>query len=188
MFHFTLPLTIVIPIRFNQIIQELRQGVTRKFTEFSKGITFFASERQELRWPIYHRDLSCGTTAQKFVKTKFGPDMGPAISRCYIERLIYDEIFQNELGYHYVSHKLELDEVARHYDKFFPRANLRVKLRFLNNLVPISVDIITSDTFEKYTKTLDASGNYNDIVFCKKEESMKIYEKFQAFESEKEWI
>ena len=83
--------------------------------------------------------------------------MRPVISRCYIERLIYDEIFQNELGYQDVSHKLELDEVARHYDEFFPRANLRVKLRFLNNLVPISVDIITTDTFEKYTKTLETT-------------------------------
>jgi hypothetical protein len=175
---------IVINIRFNAIVDELTQRVTRTFTEFSKGITFFDHEHH----------ASCGTknlaTAQKFLKTKFGPDMGPAISRCYIERLIYDEIFQNELGHQDIQHKLELDEVSRHYDKYFPGTNLRVRIRFLPNLVPISVDIITDDTIEKYTKTLNVNGDYNDVVFCEKQElrgNRNSFDKFQTFAGEAPW-
>lgn len=184
---------IVIPIRFNQIIAGLIEGVTRTFTELSKGITFFQSEQQQLRWPVYHRDVSCGTkhlaTAQKFVKTKFGPDMAQAISRCYIERLIYNEIFQNELGYQDIPHKIELDDVARHYDKYFPHSNLKVKIRFFHHM-PITVDVITNDIIEKYTKTLDVNGNYNDIVFCEKQERFgdkNSYVKFQTFAAETQW-
>lgn len=185
---------IVIPIRFNAVINGLAQEVTQTFTEFSKGITFFQSEHQQLRWPVYHRDVSCGTrnlrTEQKFVKTKFGPDMGFAIARCYIERLMYDEIFQNNLGYQDIPHKLELDDVSRHYDKYFPHSNLRVRIRFLQNLVPISVDIITKDAIEKYTKTLDVNGNYNAIVFCKRQEldgDRNSYDKIQSFDAEAQW-
>lgn len=35
---------------------------TKIFTEFCKGITYFNNEVQKDKWPIYHRNVSCGNS------------------------------------------------------------------------------------------------------------------------------
>jgi hypothetical protein len=93
--------------------------VTRLFTDFIKGVTFFANEKVN-EAPIYHRLSSCGT-GQATLSAKFqrplSLDSGiQNISRlrlCFIEREIYNQIYKKILGSQDTKHLLELERTAR---------------------------------------------------------------------------
>lgn len=79
---------------------------TQVFESFIKGITYFAHELDPKAKPVYHRLYSCGTASQEHRHGNLICSEGltaaelrrrrPLIERCYIERLIYDQIYQHE--------------------------------------------------------------------------------------------
>lgn len=101
-------------------------GITKVFEEFIKGITYFSDEiENKKRIPIYHRAASCGDSSENFKKRylqcyknnngvlhKTLPEImcelpisdeivletkRKHISKCYLERLIYDKIYTNSI-------------------------------------------------------------------------------------------
>jgi hypothetical protein len=79
---------------------------TRTFEAFIKGITYFASEHDDHARPAYHRLYSCGPSNQAYREGNLICSEGlsaaelrrrrPLIERCYIERLVYDQIYKHE--------------------------------------------------------------------------------------------
>ena len=83
-------------------------GITQVFEDFVKGITYFSDELEnKKKIPIYHRVASCSNSSEDFkkkylqcyqndneltLKTK-----RDHISKCYLERLIYDKIYLNSI-------------------------------------------------------------------------------------------
>jgi hypothetical protein len=83
-------------------------GITKVFEEFIKGITYFSDELEnKKRIPIYHRAASCGNSSENFKKRYLQcykdnneivlETKRKHISKCYLERLIYDNIYKNSI-------------------------------------------------------------------------------------------
>lgn len=183
------------PINYNQHIEYFERKVTRMFTEFAKGITYFDFEFQPDRNPVYHRNASCGSanlgSAFRFSKTLFGPNMEEYVKRCLIERLIYDRIYEHTLRLQDLGHKKELQSVTIIYDSYFP--NLSVRINTIDYSVDgqptyVSIGYYNNDSLvieETYSKDVGDSD-----VFCTKtnHKNNKYYEKIQTFSRVEDWI
>jgi len=154
------------------------RGITRLFTEFIKGITYFADQETSAETPVYHRLFSCGpkgdpayrenhlvcleglTARQRMARR-------PLIERCYIERLIYDALFQHEnvgtpvsrsdvsrttVPHHdrnsdveYASqdegHLFRLDLTRRDFETCFPEIKIDLEVQY-NDGFPTGVTIV----------------------------------------------
>ena len=190
---------IYIHIRYNAIIESLQRDATKYFTEFAKGITYFRSEKQELRDPVYHRNASCGSKNQKsymrFTKERFGPDKSHYVYRCLLERLIYDKIYENTLRLQDLGHKHELETVQRIYDEYFPVNSLKIKkLEYIGEMPYLLIvghyfqDSLIGE--ERYVRYIDGSNQYQPQVDCEKEDilAQKRYEKVQTYDGPTDWI
>lgn len=181
-------------IRYNQHIEHFERKVTRMFTEFAKGITYFDFEFQPERNPIYHRNASCGSarmgSAFRFSKTLFGPRMDEYIKRCLIERLMYDRIYEHTLRLQDIGHKKELQNITIIYDKYFPNLSVKINaIDYSENGHPTYVSIgyynkdslVIEETFSKDIGDTD--------VFCTKTDykNNKYYEKKQTFSKVEDW-
>lgn len=182
-------------MKYNRTIKVLEQEVTKTFTEFTKGITFFRSEFQDERYPNYHRDASCGSKNQKsyqrFVKTLYGPKNDEYIKRCLIERLIYDKLYEGHLRLQDIAHTYELQEVKILYEKYFPNLSLKISMiNYNDEKKPVSVSIEYHNKdglaiLERYSKPID-----NADVYCIKQyyQIEEYYEKIQNFDNHADWI
>ncbi len=185
---------IFIPMGYNDYWSRKERNAIKKFTEFCKGITYFLSEFQIERYPIYHRNASCGsrrlTSNVRFVKTLYGPNMSEYIKRCVIERKIYDMVWTHDVGLQDLPHKYELEKVQRIYETYFPDEIVKVAHLDFDVGIPIRVQF---DTYSKNTiivsEIYEKSRN-SENVYCFKKDyiSNKFYEKIQTFDSKQEWI
>lgn len=86
-------------------------AITHTFMEFIKGITYFDNQANAFpqRHPIYHRIYSCGDgtdafRAQQLRCRQYGmpseerDEVKARIFRCYVERLIYDNMYRSMHG------------------------------------------------------------------------------------------
>ena len=184
---------IYITTNFKDIIGSRTDFITETFTEFCKGITYFQSE---LQWPIYHRNLSCGServnSDYKFIKTLYGPYNSFMLKLCYIEREIYNKIYIQNLELQNLGHNLELQRVKRILNNYFPYQNINVNIIFSNNY-PTKIIIETQDNEyntldrEIYTRTLNSNNNYDDNVQCFREKDGINYTKIQTFSNIQQW-
>jgi hypothetical protein len=186
---------------FMQIIKQKQANVTQLFAEFAKGVTYFATEFQELRRPIYHRDVSCGSalvkSELKFVKTLFGPDKSKYVERCLIERQIYDELYRQILGFQNIGHLLEIKTIENIYQSLSPNTSVDARVAFHpERRLPNSLTLTWSDdsgltSIEVFRRRLDASRDaYDPIVECTRYDvtNKRVFMKRQTFESEvDEW-
>ena len=183
---------IYIAMNYNKIAKERQMFVTKTFTEFSKGITYFSKDKQEGRHPSYHRNASCGserlTSERKFSRTRYGPKMHKAIEFCLIERLLYDQIFRHVIGYQDLGHSHELETVRRIYDSYYPENNLKIEVAYLQNKPFIIKIVYNNNLDERYTKTIKQDGTYDNNVDCKRQENGELYVKTQSFDSEEKWM
>jgi len=161
--------------------------------KFLKGITYFENESNLREWPVYHRDESCGTKLEN-VYTKFGTeDKKHLLEKCYIERLIFDSIYQHIL---HKQDKLELKKVEQLWETFFPDKSIEVNIGYDDFGNPNILSIYTT----MKNKTISIQELYiteNDIVKCekvtyrnRKNGSPFLIEKLtktQTFASEKPW-
>jgi len=170
---------IYIKLDYNKYLENRQKFVTTIFTEFAKGITYFKTELQESRFPVYHRNASCGTknvtTQTKFAKTLFGPDKSKYVQRCYIERMLYDNIYNHIIGLQDIGHMVELRIITQIYEKYFPEKTSKLNIIY-NNDFPISLTIdfynkkntITNimDKKIEFYKKLKLNNSYEDNVIC----------------------
>ena len=83
-----------------------RADIPALFAEFIRGITYFQNEEEQVeKRPLYHRLYSCGERGDSMYAalhrcngTQSDDDRRVAeerITKCYIERLIFDEIYKH---------------------------------------------------------------------------------------------
>jgi len=164
-------------------------GITHVFEDYIKGITYFSDELEnKKKIPIYHRAASCGNSSEDFRKKYlqcYNTDIPEEIEKkkehifkCYLERLIYDDMFKNlteqELKQN-KGHIFQLSERAKNFNKSFNNIELNIDIKYKNNF-PIILDInYLKNNFlfkkEMFMKTtyIDDYGNtrYYEDVFHK---------------------
>ena len=163
--------------------------ITHVFEDFIKGITYFSDELEnKKKIPIYHRAASCGNSTEDFRKKYlqcYNTDIPEEIEKkkehifkCYLERLIDDNMFKNltepELKQN-KGHIFQLSERAKNFNKCFNNIELNIDIKYDNNF-PIILDInylknnllIKKEIFMK-TTYIDDYGNtrYYEDVFHK---------------------
>ena len=188
--------------------------VTVIFKEFIKGITYFEAPVDNQSQPIYHRALSCGpkkgsedfrknnlqcTPAQDMLTRE---DIKKRTETCYIERLIYDELWKEQAlffprtvdeepgqdkGHEDYLHQ----EVHEDYKTCFPNHTIKVTLEF-SGMYPIKATIVKifrnrETSVEIYKKDI-VVPNYVNLVECSKQTAKCRYSKVQDFQVERNWL
>ena len=189
--------------------------VTRIFKEFVKGITYFKPEkiathaaagaREE---PIYHRKRSCGTGLLS-LKAKFQKPVSEGTASanrdrlriCYIERQIYNQIYQFVLTLQNIPHKLELDKTERLCDRLCG-VSISVDVTFDKEVkLPNFVKITYSTTLDRKLTRIErlelcdtnhcetfAKNPNSGVVDCQKIQNGVYYTKRQTYAKEAPWM
>lgn len=176
-------------------------GVTRVFGEFVKGITFFSDEiENKLNIPIYHRAASCGDSSEDFRKKYLRcyqedepfiiEQKRQHIYKCYIERLIFDDMFIHSFTHFQDNinlpieqnkgHKFQLTERANNFNSCFLSIKIKIELKYKDNF-PITLIIYFLDNNGKIIQTelferilhYDVYGNgcYSENVYYTKKDN-----------------
>jgi hypothetical protein len=166
---------------------------TKLYNEFCKGITYF-NGTEVTEAPYYYREDSCGLKIQNYLEKfkitasdKKKASKLKALKKCYIDRLIYDAIYNQILHMQDIQHLYELQNISRLFQDYF-NESINVKLKYRNMIYPYEVEIINtkadgSTSIERYQKE-------EDIVNCTKiviDNFPSKYIKRQSFEKEEEW-
>jgi hypothetical protein len=163
---------------------------------------------------LYHRLASCGPIDEKH-RSKFANNTNnnerklvkKRVETCYIERLIFDEIYKNQTLFfpHTAAYKkhsqddghvnwLEND-IKKDYKACFPSMPINVQVSGYIQSMPTCLEISRFKngrlaSVEKYRKQVDADKKYDDFVECylttynpQKSEKRKI----QEFEKKSKW-
>lgn len=169
---------------------------TQILEKFIQGITYFQDQNRGQRVPIYHRLASCGPGTETFRKMnnqchdgqnkKKRAENKQAIERCYIERLVFDEIYKRielflpgeEVSQDH-GHLHWLDEETKgDFESCFPNVKIKILVDFTKHLrldMPSALTIIrvvagSHKSTTKYIKNtiLEADGSvkYGIDVDC----------------------
>jgi hypothetical protein len=149
--------------------------VARFFIKIISGLTYFNSQNLiPNQYPIYHRNASCGSNIIK-LKDKFTllstnsslekTNKRQALKICYIERLIYNEVFKYFLGdYQDLEHNFERGDTEALFTQYFPYDNYKVYIFTEDNMIRIVHRIVK----EKDNAKLNLSYNSkrkNSIIY-----------------------
>ena len=178
---------------FNNIFKiktrQLPIGITKIFEKFIKGITYFENEKENKeKVPIYHRIASCGNSSEDFRKKYLQcypnnnnqtiKEKQMHIYKCYIERLIYDNMFKNHSLFfpeklnntninQNQGHKYQLSERAKNFNSCFLGMKIAIDVEYKGQY-PVKLIVYTRKNKEllkkeTFIKTLgkDALGNIN---------------------------
>jgi hypothetical protein len=121
------------------------QQITLVFKEFIKGITYFRNQKDSQDHPIYHRLASCGEAfnicTNKTAKEK--RRVKKIIERCYLERLIYNEIYINQTinEDQDKAHIHWLEQTRQDFQTCFPRLDLKVSIDSWEDIFPTKLRI-----------------------------------------------
>jgi hypothetical protein len=185
-----------------QVQKRLSYLPTLLFNKFIEGITYFHQDTTDER-PVYHRELSCGaqdlTSQYKFVdamKIKTKPLQERLLIKkfvrtCFIERLIYDSIYNNTFHQQDLGHLHELKTVEQIYEKYYRYHDLELRVRYDDDNYPIMLSI-TETTPELTKKETYTVSRKHDRVLCTQnhwsKDGLVRYEKVQTFKQEEPWI
>jgi len=129
-----------------------RKIVTNIFNEFVRGITYFTTDPPGTIYddPIYHRDNACPPNNMPNLvcdSTGMTPDdIKKRMYTCYVERLIYDEIWLQIYGMQQNSGHLDwLLSTKKAFQKCFPHTTISVFVRIIDS-IPDNVIITIEDT------------------------------------------
>lgn len=207
--------------------------VTRVFDDFVKGITYFEFENPAQQ-PIYHRLHACGNGTDPFrqqyhqckksmfefdgkIKTqscvgvaaqrhnrKTKKDVQTRITKCYLERMIYDRLYRDlELtfdkepeqdGGHL--HRMQLTK--EDFESCFPKTRFDIDIEY-DNMLPYKLTIV------RYVKDKEVSREvyvkrivfdkvfggkmYYEVVECYKHVGNRTYKRLQGFGARpKRWV
>ena len=143
-------------------------------TRFCQGITFFANNGGR---------NSCGPLSGINRTNKY------FVKNCYIERMIYNYIYNHVFYEQDIGHMHELKNIERIYQDFYKNENLAIQVIFSSDQLHPHQLIITTTKLndqpivEIYTKPYDT-----EIVDCIKYIGSQKYEKTQTFLKESNWI
>lgn len=193
---------------------------TNAFERFTPGISWFASEPKDpSEKPSYHRGASCGPKSmllEEYERTRRcsssqSPNTRNAnkarIFKCYMERLIYDKIYERYNlilpgGLEYQGAQDDGHEkrlVTTHHDfvTCFPTTKLLVDVTFDERDIPFCLvvrvieddgDDVLNETTETYVKSMGLTfAAYGPLVQCRREvkssnqESPNVVYKIQTF-------
>ena len=153
---------------------------TRIFNYFIRGITYFRNERLINENPLYHRPLSCGSRTlpidKKFKITNLSEntaeDRRLAMQQCYIERRIYDILYEKIIGEQDFAHAMELVKMERLYQEMYGFSLPSVKIMaYKNSIEPIRLHIDFSlrhsETYQKTEGIVKATKREGAQYFCK---------------------
>ena len=184
--------------------------ITYIFEKFIKGITYFKKEYEPVV-PIYHRLYSCGPYEDTYrlgnlvctynLSRAQLNKRKALIERCYIERLIYNELFVHESLYfpekgfdehnQDEGHLFRMDLTLKDFQTCFPNTIIKVKIDYEDSF-PYKLEIFKNDTKLIYIKSyvINPHGGkeYNDLVDCIKEENGKKYMKTSLFDLQSKFI
>ena len=100
------------------------RGITILFDQFIRGITYFEHEQQASAMPVYHRLFSCGPGDDAFRETSIvcrsnvtkadKKQRQLKIMKCYVERLVYDELYRHEAFHFNTTGSDELAQDSQH--------------------------------------------------------------------------
>lgn len=162
-------------------------NITNVFREFIKGITYFKYQDGEYRKdPVYHRLFSCGDGKHSFRtelkitmnKTKL-KDVSDRIKTCYIERLIYQELylknkkFKLNTSSEYSSpkqdkgHSFWLNQTNNDFNTCYPDINIKITLKYIQSRLTIPnylmIRYFHKDkliSVEEYNKVINLGNDY----------------------------
>ena len=180
---------------------------TKIFAAFCKGITFFNGDTI-LETPPYHRSDSCGTKALPFnekftINARDSPKTTGAkksyLRKCYIERMIYNKIFENTLYRQNVQHMNELKLIERLFQDYHPGESISIDITYERYIYPVNVDITTRintvKSAESFSKSFDNDKNYESNIHVQKivtnrqhHKQVHIYNKVQRYEQEMPYV
>jgi hypothetical protein len=175
-----------------------RTKVTKLFNEFIKGITYFSNESVfDVKQPAYHRNgacppkgsqnIECLLTNNATIKTKKKKE----IRKCYIERLIYDNLWTRLIfSSQDIEHITWLEKTKKAYETCFPNIDIYIDVLFdEQNHIPCRLKIYEGDIEEIYEKRYDiTSHSYVYPVDCIRTESNgNIKRKQSTFDNEGAW-
>jgi len=192
-------------------------GITLLFEEFIKGITYFRKQVDPSNpVPIYHRFMACGNGSEEFrnnnniclqgMSRAERKERKALIKRCYIERLVYNEMYKHEslhfplVGTNAFSqdegHVFRIGMTLTDFQTCFKDQDFKVSLEW-DSMYPVKLTIdqliknklVSSEVYYKELANLDSRFKvYRTTVDCKKtNEQGGIYEKVQTFEFESGW-
>jgi hypothetical protein len=173
------------------------------FKEFIKGITYFKyQESGYIKDPVYHRLFSCGDGKHSF-RTEFNrcnktlmnktklKDVSMRIKTCFIERLIYQEMYlHNQFQLNIKSHLTKktqdqghthwLEQTNGDFNTCYPELSIKIKIGYFNGLYPKSLQIRYFHKkklifVEEYIKTV---GINNSVFYLEKVVYTKLTRNF----------
>jgi hypothetical protein len=183
--------------------------ITKQFDEFVKGITYFASKNSNADIPIYHRLTSCGTGTDAFRKSynRCNSNMKKTqrsrvkhqIQTCYIERLIYDDLYKKQTLFfpkkgnaspsQDEGHSHWLEQTKNDYLTCFPH-DIKVSIEdFHNNTsIPTVLRIFENTIEQVYKRKIVNIDEYDPIVECYMFKNNKLIKfKMQTFNKINKW-
>jgi hypothetical protein len=187
--------------------KRIPSALTIIFGNFIKGITYFQNQNASgVEIPIYHRLYSCGTGDEAFRNTyqKCIPDMDKQdridvrtrIETCYIERLIYDDMYRHlvlffpNIGTEEQSQdRAHLDRLALTKEDFetcFPNLRITIQIEYDSTHWPIELKIqrYIRDKLvstEQYNRTILFSDIFSDKMYEEAVEATKTTSEYTYF-------
>jgi hypothetical protein len=186
--------------------------ITKNFDEFLKGITYFTSQTPPDKLPAYHRLSSCGSGTEAFRKTYNQCHISmkkskilkvkKQIETCYIERLIYDDLYKKQTLFfpdkgnaspsQDAGHTNWLEQTKKDFHTCFPDVEIKVSIEEFKDLMPLTLRISKkkgNHTIEEvYKRTLNNNTEYDPILvghMYKANHLIKI--KVQTFIKQNKW-
>ena len=150
-----------------------RNRVTRIFNEFIKGITYFQGDvLYDVLSPVYHRSTSCPPNGHPNMNCNENHVNRIRVSRCYIERIIYDELWNHIMNSQQNEGHLKwLKQTKRAYTTCYPHTAIdSVSITYMDD-IPLSLEIVkrmgARFVTETFTKSLLPDNiTYIDLVRC----------------------
>lgn len=156
---------------------------TQLASEFCKGITYFVNNAGIDAIPFYHRENSCGSLNRVNL-------LNPVfLKNCYLERLVYDQIYMFVFHEQNIEHLHELQTIERMYQDAYPKEQITVNVYFLDELYPNKL-VIRTDYFDGSYPCIETyiKSNEHDFINCSKFHGEIKHEKSQTFLQESPWI
>jgi hypothetical protein len=195
-----------------QLHKPMPSDITLIFTNLIKGITYF-KEQKTTKIPVYHRLNACGSGDNAFreewnrchnANKAVHQAVRNKIETCYIERLIYDELYKNQSFYFPAKlnnlptqnegHIKRLALTKEDFQTCFPENDIIVELIYSGNtrlptrVIIKRVERETPFCIEVYDKSINIENNkYNKVVECSKSLADELFFKGQTFAQETAW-
>lgn len=188
--------------------------VGRLFGELVRGITVFdeqlITDEKDPTWivrrgPLYHRVASCGPRQESGPDNSIRGLRADRIWRCYLERVIYNQVFRRIMGVQDYGHLVFITKLVDHMQHVFPgREVTDVTVRYLDEH-PCTLEVSYHNSKEAVTEIYMHKQDFETgkrIVACRKKVHellspdvvdripiVRMYAKVQSFDTgEAPWV